>query len=77
MGPVEGSKLHDEEAEAVIKYAEQEKRTEDEQFAMGQNDPMALQSQQRPQVEQPTVFDDHIPIDPATAQVIGEAGGAL
>ena len=42
IGPVEGNKLHDEEAEAVIKYAEQEKRAEEEQFAMGQNDPLAL-----------------------------------
>ena len=35
IGPVEGSKLHDEEAEAVIKYAEQEKRAEEEQFCDG------------------------------------------
>ena len=79
IGPVEGSKLHDEEAEAVIKYAEQEKRAEEEQFAMGQHDPLALQFQQQQEQQQvvnPTVFDDHIPIDTSTAQVIGEAGGA-
>ena len=76
---MEGNKLHDEEAEAVIKYAEQEKRAEEEQFAMGQNDPLALQFQQQQEQQQvvnPTVFDDHIPIDTSTAQVIGEAGGA-
>ena len=47
VGPIESSKLHDEEAEAVIKFAEQEKRAEEEQFEMGKNDPLVLQSQQK------------------------------
>ena len=38
LGPIEGSKLHDADAEAVIKFAEEEKRAEEEQFAMGKND---------------------------------------
>ena len=38
LGPIEGSKLHDADAEAVIKFAEEEKRAEEEQFAMGKHD---------------------------------------
>ena len=34
LAPIESSKLHDPEAEAVIQYAEQEKKAEEEQIAM-------------------------------------------
>ena len=38
LGPIEDSKLHDAEAEAVIKFAEDEQRAEEEQHAMSLND---------------------------------------
>jgi hypothetical protein len=42
LGPVEDSHLHDKDAEAVIQYAEQEKKTEEEQAGMAANDPLSL-----------------------------------
>ena len=59
-GPIEDSKFHDKEAEAVIQYAEQEKAAENERLAMGQHDPITLKAQE----VQPSAFDDHIPIGP-------------
>ena len=57
LGPIEDSKLHDAEAEAVIKFAEEEQKAEEEQHAMAPNDPIKVQAQLQQQ-QQPTVFDD-------------------
>ena len=67
LAPIESSKLHDPEAEAVIQYAEQEKKAEEEQIAMSLNDPInvhaQVQQQQQAQLqEEPTVFDDGQPV---------------
>ena len=67
LAPIESSKLHDPEAEAVIQYAEQEIKAEEEQIAMSLNDPInvhaQVQQQQRAQLqEEPTVFDDGQPV---------------
>jgi len=59
-GPIEDSKFHDKEAEAVIQYAEQEKAAENERLAMGQHDPITLKAQE----VQRSAFDDYIPIGP-------------
>ena len=45
LAPIESSKLHDPEAEAVIQYAEQEKKAEEEQIAMSLNDPINVHAQ--------------------------------
>ena len=62
LAPIEPSKLHDPDAEAVIEFAEQEKKAEEEQRAMSLNDPIAIhaqvQQQQQQLQDQPTVFDD-------------------
>ena len=42
LAPIEPSKLHDPDAEAVIEFAEQEKKAEEEQRAMSLNDPIAI-----------------------------------
>eukprot|EP00435_Cladocopium_sp_Y103_P044674 s1582_g12.t1 len=52
LGPIEGSKLHDADAEAVIKFAEDEKKAEEEQFAMSQHD-VRLED-----LDQQKIFDD-------------------
>ena len=44
VSPIESSKLHDEETEAVIKFSEQEKQKRNS-FEMGKHDPLVLQSQ--------------------------------
>ena len=67
LAPIESSKLHDPEAEAVIQYAEQEKKAEEEQIAKSLNDPInvhaQVQQQQQAQLqEEPTVFDDGQPV---------------
>ena len=59
-GKIEDSKFHDPEAEAVIKFAEDEKREEDENLAMGQHDPMNVKAQQ----VLPQIFDDHMTLEP-------------
>ena len=62
LAPIEPSKLHDPDAEAVIEFAEQEKKAEEEQRAMSLNDPINIhaqvQQQQQQLQEQRTVFDD-------------------
>ena len=65
-GAVEDSKMHDAEAEAVIKFAEQEQQAEEEKVAMERNDPLRLQAQ----AVQPTVFDDDVPANPDAGVVI-------
>ena len=59
LGPVEGSLLHDADAEAVIEYAEQKKKAEEERFAMAQQDPVNLrpQAENKPEDLQ-QIFDD-------------------
>ena len=70
LGPIEDSKLHDPEAEAVIKYVEDEKKAAEENKAMGLNDPKVVKA---PQI-QPTVFDDHMTLEPVGVPVFNPGG---
>lgn len=49
LGPIEDSRLHDKDAQAVIEFAEKEKKMQEEISAMAANDP--LQSAAQPQQE--------------------------
>ena len=58
LAPIESSKLNDPEAEAVIQYAEQEKKADGVINVHAQ-----VQQQQQAQLqEEPTVFDDGQPV---------------
>ena len=82
LGPIEDSKLHDAEAEAVITFAEDEKKAEEERFAMTMNDPIRERAQLDQQ--QSSVFGDdaqgepvvvHVPV-PVASQA-GESSSAM
>eukprot|EP00435_Cladocopium_sp_Y103_P062570 s873_g24.t1 len=60
--------VHDADAEAVIKYAEQEKQAEEEQFAMAKHDPIQLQVQVEDKPEdQQKIFEDEPQPNPGGA----------
>ena len=47
LGPIEDTKFYDKDADDVIKHAEEEKKTEQEQLMMFENDPLRVALRER------------------------------